>query len=222
MPLAGKPLCVWTIQAALAARTVGRVVVSTDDQGIRTVAEAAGAEVPFLRPRYLARDSTPAVAAVVHALRWVERAEGQLPALVMMLQPTSPLRLPSDIDAAVRLLRTSAARAVVSVTEAWHHPLWTKRLTRGGFLADFICQRRRVPQRQELPQALALNGAIYLIRSRALLQRGTFFPQRTLPYVMPAERSVDIDGPLDLFMADCLLRRGKLRHTALAQGHLEA
>src|SRR5690349_8046730 len=98
--LAGKPLIVWTIEAASASQCLTRVVVSTDDPEITAVAAAAGAEVPFVRPAELAQDETPAIEPILHAVDWLDQHEGYRPDFVMILQPTSPLRQAEDIDAA--------------------------------------------------------------------------------------------------------------------------
>lgn len=212
--LAGKPLIVHTIEAARQATRLDRVVVSTDSEDIATSARMHGAEVPFLRPAELAADDTPGIAPVLHGLRWLAEHQSYHAQFVMLLQPTSPLRTAEDINAAVELLDNAQADAVVSVTRAAQHPYWHKRVRDDGTLAPFLDVGVTPTQRQNLPPAYALNGAIYLCRSKTLLARESFYADRTLAYVMPEERSLDIDTPWDLYLAELVLRdaAGRSRH----------
>lgn len=202
--LAGKPLIAWTIEAACAARSIDRVVVSSDDPSILDVARVWGADVPFVRPAELARDETPGIDVVLHAL-------DRLPGVdwVVLLQPTSPLRTAEDIDAAVARCRGMGAPACVSVTEAQTPPWWMFRLSREGYLCSFLPDGERPLRRQDAPALFSLNGAIYVARADWLRQSRSFLTEETVAYVMPPERSVDIDTPLDLAMAACLLRQRK-------------
>ncbi|MBA4067511.1 MAG: acylneuraminate cytidylyltransferase family protein [Isosphaera sp.] len=190
----GRPLVAWSVDAARAARSVGRVLLSTDDPRIADAGRAAGAEVPFLRPPDLARDDTSSVPVVLHALDWL----GDDPDAVLLLQPTSPLRDARDIDDAAELL-TPDADAVVGVCQAHPHPLYARRLTPDGRLEPFIAADE-YPRRQDLPPAVAVNGAVYLVRPAALREHRTFLPPRTRGYVMPPERSLDVDEPWDLHL----------------------
>jgi CMP-N,N'-diacetyllegionaminic acid synthase len=207
--LAGKPMIAWTIEAALKSPSLTRAVVSTDDDEIAEVAKHWGADVPFLRPAELARDDTPGIEPVLHALRWLAEHESYHPDYVMLLQPTSPLRTTEDIEAAVRLARERGVDSVVSVTEAATHPYWMKRITENGELAELVPTEQEYSRRQELPPAYALNGAIYLIKVDTLMEQHTFYPDRTLAYVMPAERALDVDEPWDLYLADLVLQDKK-------------
>lgn len=204
--VAGRPLIAWSIAAALEARSVTRVVVSTDDDRIRAVARRYGAEAPFTRPARLAGDRTPTIDVVLHAMTWLARHEGYHPKHLVCLQPTSPLRTSGDIDAATRLLRTREADAVVSVTSVHQHPAWLKRLLPSGRITS-LGGRASERRRQDLEPLFIPNGAIYLARTDVLTRRRTWYTERTYGYVMPPERSLDIDAPLDLVLAAALLRR---------------
>ncbi|TSE26345.1 N-acylneuraminate cytidylyltransferase [Tepidimonas sediminis] len=199
--VAGKPLIAWTIEAARQATCIDRIVVSSDDAVILDVARAWGAETPFVRPAELARDETPGTDVVLHALQ-------QLPgvAWVVLLQPTSPLRTAQDIDAAYALCQEKDAPACVSVTEVATPPWWMFRLSDEGRLRSFLPESERPQRRQEAPPLYALNGAVYVARADWLRRTRSFLTDETLAYVMPAERSIDIDTPLDLTTAACLLR----------------
>ncbi|MGD0089455.1 MAG: acylneuraminate cytidylyltransferase family protein [Planctomycetota bacterium] len=187
----GKPLLAWSIEAAKAARCVERVVLSTDSVEIRDIGVRNGAEAPFLRPPELAGDATPGVAPVLHAVRWLEEHERYRSDIVILLQPTTPLRLAQDIDAAMELARQRQAEAVVSVCPVSKHPFWMKKITADGYLEDIVKTDGVYTRRQDLPPAYALNGSIYLIRRETLLSKETLFPPQTIAYVMPPERSLE-------------------------------
>ena len=160
-PLAGRPLIAWTIEAALRCREVGRVVVSTDDDEIAAVARTLGAEVPFRRPPELAEDDTPTMPVIMHALHWLEDEQGYVPDAVVVLQPTSPLRIADDITGAITLARERSAESVISVSPSWSHPHLAKRIAADGRLEEFMVHPR-VDRRQDLEPVYSLNGAIYL------------------------------------------------------------
>jgi CMP-N-acetylneuraminic acid synthetase len=200
-PFCGKPLLLWTIDVALMAPSVDRIVVSTDDPEIAELALSVGAEVPFLRPVELASDTASGMAPVLHALE-------QLPEVtdVLLLQPTSPLRLVGDVEAIVALRRQACRAAAVSVTPSCKHPAWMYGLTPQQQLEPLLV----VPEaacRQQLPPAYALNGALYLASRHFLERERSFLTADTLGYVMPPERSVDIDSPLDWQWGEFLMRQ---------------
>ena len=204
--VAGRPLIAWTIRAARESALVRRVIVSTDDDAIARASCAAGAEVPFTRPTELAQDTSSHIGVVLHALDWLEADEGRLPDYLLLLQPTSPLRTAEDIDAAIALAAQTGAASVVGVCPAHTHPYLAKSLSPQGRLADFLTiDRRAYLRRQDLPPAYALNGAVYLTRPTILRQERTFLPADSVPYVMPAERSLDVDTLWDLNLLRLLM-----------------
>ncbi|PHV38914.1 cytidylyltransferase domain-containing protein [Janthinobacterium sp. BJB304] len=197
--IAGKPLIAWTIEAALASTLLDGVVVSTDNAEIAEVALRYGAQVPFLRPAELARDETPGVEPVLHALQQLPDYDA-----VLLLQPTSPLRSSADIDACVALAREREAVSVVSVSEPDAHPDWMYRMTATQQLEKLLASQSHT-RRQDLPTVLTLNGALYFANADWLRSSRTLLAEETLAYVMPADRSVDIDTPLDWKFAELLL-----------------
>ncbi len=207
-PLAGKPLIAWTIQAALGCRWLDRVIVSTDDREIAGTARTWGADTPFMRPAELADDATPTIKAVIHAIRWLEENQGYRPDYVMLLQPTSPLRTSSDLEEAIRLAAGKEADAVISVAPVEDHPAWMKVLDSDGRMKDFLPGSGSASRRQELEPVYALNGAVYLTRLELVLEKETWYGDRTLAYVMPPERSLDIDNYLDFQLAELVLSNG--------------
>ena len=196
--LGGRPLIAWTIDAARASRTIDRVVVSTDDARLALLSSGCGAEVPFLRPRALARDDTPTMPVVMHAidtLAWTD--------VVVLLQPTSPLRTAEDIDACVESF-AATGRAVVSVMPADPPPQHMLVRTAEG-VAPLLHRLPAGGRRQDLPPVFALNGAVYVADAAMLREHGTFVTASTQLHEMPRERSVDIDDPFDLVVAEALL-----------------
>lgn len=150
-PLAGKPLISYTINAALRSEYQLRVVVSTDDVRIAEVSRAAGAEVPFLRPQELALDETPTLSVVQDALHWLKEHEAYEPEIVVLLQPTSPLRTAQHIDEGIRLLLETGADSVISVCEAEHSPYWMWRVDSEGRVTRFMEEGSEYLSRQKLP-----------------------------------------------------------------------
>lgn len=203
-PLEGRPLLAWTAGAARAS-VLTRVVLSTDDERIAEAGRALGLDVPFLRPGELATDDAASIDVALHALDAVEADDDPYDA-VMLLQPTSPFRAAEDIDAAVRLLGASGADAVVSVVDVGgHHPARMKWLEGDRLVDPPFAEEVENQPRQSLRPMVIRNGAIYLTRT-AVLRRRTFKGDDCRALVMPAERSVNIDVPLDLVVAEALLR----------------
>ena len=211
-PLAGRPLLAYTIDAARDSGALDRVILSTEDPAIADAARSLGCEVPFMRPAELSRDETPHLPVIQHAAQWM-REHGDQPDAVMILQPTSPLRSADDITAAARLLESSGADSVVSVTEvsAHAHPMRMLRVDDGGHAVLFATGepvRRRINRRQDLPQAWVMNGAIYACRTRVLFDaEPSLYGDRVVAYAMPAERSVSIDDFEDWAAAERALAR---------------
>jgi CMP-N,N'-diacetyllegionaminic acid synthase len=198
--IAGKPLIVWTIEAALRSSLLSAVVVSTDDLEIAEVARRAGAQVPFMRPTELAQDQTPGLDPVLHALDQLPQYDS-----VLLLQPTSPLRTTDDIDGCLNLVTQKKTLSAVSVTEADTHPYWTYRLNADQTMARFL-DVAPVARRQDLPAVFSLNGAMYFADASWLRDSGSLVSAETLAYVMSKEHSVDLDTPLDWKFAELLLK----------------
>lgn len=214
VPLAGQPLLAWTAEAAMGSRSLTRVMLSTDDPAIARVGRECGVEVPFLRPPELARDDTPSIEVAIHAVRWLEEHEQWKAEVLVLLQPTSPLRRVEHIDAAVAELERTGADTVVSVVEVPHHfsPYKVMRIE-GGRLVDFWTEP--VPfdrhQRQNLPRLMARNGpAVLVTRVPVLTSRRSFYGAYVAPYLMDEASSFDIDRPEDLALVSGLLKSRSL------------
>ncbi|MEO1084680.1 MAG: acylneuraminate cytidylyltransferase family protein [Acidobacteriota bacterium] len=210
-PLGGAPLIAHTIEAALAARhRLDALVVSTDDPEIADVARGFGVEVPFLRPAELAGDTAPTVPVLQHAVEEMETRLGTRFDAVLLLQPTAPFRSAADIEAVIDLLgERPEFDSVISVVQVFAtHPILMKRIGDGGELLPFAVEEREGTRRQDYdPPAFMRNGALYLTRRAPLMERGSIWGRRICPYVMPEERSHNIDSEIDLMVAEALLAR---------------
>ena len=208
--LAGKPLIAWTIEVALNSKVCSRLIVSTDSQEIKKIANEWGAEVPFIRPKPLASDTATSISVVNHAIGYLRNEGIKESDYILLLQPTSPLRNEEDIQNAITIGKSKHAEAIISVTEAHNHPYKTHMITPKGVLQRFFKNNSDNERRQDLPPAYAENGAVYLNKISSLLEKKTFIPEnQTFPYIMPINRSLDIDNPWDLYLAELILRDKK-------------
>lgn len=202
-PLSGKPLIAWSIEQSLSSRYIDKVMVSTESPAIAEVARRYGAEVPFLRPEKLAGDMAKSADVLLDVIRRLEK-NGKPFNMIMLLQPTSPLRNCADIDASIRWLFARNAKSVVSVCALEHSPLWANILPADYSMKDFIRKDLRNKNRQELPSFYRLNGAIYLAEWEYFKEQKGFLGDKAVAFVMPVERSADIDTPQDFEFAEYL------------------
>lgn len=200
--LCGKPLMAHTIQAAIDSKCFDEIMVSTDSENYAEIAQKYGASVPFLRSRENATDVASSWDMVEEVLARYER-DGKHFDTFCLLQPTSPLRIAADIMDAYSLYERKASFAVVSVCEAEHSPLWCGHLYDGNEFTNFI-DVKNMKQRQAGGKFYRLNGAIYIVdikrfrKDRFLYQKGSF------AYIMPQNRSVDIDTEIDFKLAEII------------------
>lgn len=207
LPFGDKPLISWTIEAALRAKFVDEVVVTTDCTEIASVSKKSGASVPFLRPPELATDTATTSSVLEHAITTLGCSSEDI---IVLLQPTSPLRTSSDIDSALELLHKRSANGVVSVCECEHSPIWTGVLPKEGHMGDFLPKELTGVRSQDLPVHYRLNGAIYAFTVHSLLsQKGIHYSVDVYAYVMSQTRSADIDSELDFSIAETLLKKKK-------------
>lgn len=199
--LAAKPLIVHTIEAALASKLT-KVIVTTDDEAIGTVAKHAGAEVPFNRPAALANDTAKSLDVAIHALETMEQTDGSYDA-IMLLQPTTPFRTTEDINGAIELLTNNPdADSVISVVNVQgHHPARMKYLEDGKLIDPPFCEAYENQNRQELTPMYIRNGAIYLTKRNILLTK-SYKGKKCMGWQMPEERSINIDTLHDFKYAE--------------------
>lgn len=210
-PFAGHPLIAYSIAAALQAEKVSRVIVSTDDPEIASVAREYGAEIPFRRPAELAQDSTPDLPVFKHALAWLEEHENYRPDLVVQLRPTTPVRPPNLIDSAIDLmLEHPEADSVRGVVPSGQNPYKMWRITEDGRLAPLLEPPNGIKEpynapRQQLPPTYWQTGHIDVIRPRVFAQN-SMSGKIILPVVLDPIYTVDLDTPLDWMWAEWLVQ----------------
>lgn len=202
IPLRGEPLISYTIKAALKSKKIDRLVVSTDDKEIAKVSKDYGAEV-IMRPEYLARNETPTLPVIRHVIEELEKSNYS-PDMVMILQPTSPMRTSVDIDKAIGMMLKKRVKSLVSVCPANENARWMYMIRRGKIEPFTKTEKQQIKQ---TPQVYKKNGAIYLAKKDTLMKNDKVFDRGSLAFVMPKERSIDIDEPIDLEMVEMLLRK---------------
>jgi len=202
--LNGKPLIYYTIEKAQRSKYVNRIAVSTEDEEIARIAQDCGVEV-ILRPLELAQDDTPSLPVFQQVIKHLEEVENFHPDIIVILQPTSPLRTAEDINGAIEKFLQSNCDSVVSVCEAEHPPHWMYTLE-ADRLKPVIEGAERITQRQDAPGVYRLNGAVYVTRRHIIMEQNRVLGEDTQAYVMPSERSIDIDTELDFRVAELLLR----------------
>jgi CMP-N,N'-diacetyllegionaminic acid synthase len=209
--IAGKSLLAWTADAAHASARLTRVIVSTDDTEIAQAARLLNLEVPFMRPSCLAADDTPILAVLEDVLSRLADVEHYVPDIVVLLQPTSPLRRAHHIDRAVDLLCDSGVDTVVSVVRVPHNFNPSSVLHETGGRVVPWGDKPTVTRRQDKPTLYARNGpAVVAVREPVLKKYKSLYGQDTCPLEMTREESIDIDEPWDLELATWLIQREKM------------
>ena len=199
--LAGKPLIAWTIVEAKKSKYIDRLILSSEDKEIIQVAKDWGCEVPFVRPLELAKDDTPGIEPVFHAIKSLKRKYDY----IVLLQPTSPMRLVDDIDGCIEACVSAKAPSCVSVTEVSQHPLWMYTIESLGYLSPIMQHEKEINCRQDLPSLYVLNGAVYIAENHFLENKRSFLTAMTKAYVMTKKRSLDIDEDIDLKLCEILM-----------------
>lgn len=205
LPCGGKPLIAWSIEAALSSSIIDHAVVSSDDDEILEVARRHGAVTPFVRPAELASDTASMDAVAIHALDTL----GDRFDVCVLLQATSPLRTAADIDGALTTMKRLGVPSVTSVTSAPKPPHWMYSIGAAGLLEPLLAERADASRRQDLPPTYVLNGAVYGVDVAWLRAHRRWVSEETAAYVMPPERSIDIDTELDLIVANALFERAR-------------
>jgi len=210
--LGGVPLICHTIKTALAAKSISRVLVSTEDKEIASIALECGAEVPCLRPSKLAADNSIVIDTYLHMLEKISKDSSHTIESFVALLPTVPLRLPIDIDNAVKIFEDKKADTVISVTQAPVPVQWYKKITSEGLLQNYFPEFNLTKNRQEEEITYIPNGSIYIFQTEILRMTRQYYNDNTYPYIMPLERSADIDELIDFEWAEFLLNKKTNRH----------
>ena len=205
LKLAGKSLIAWSIEAGLRSKYVDRVIVSTDDEEIAEISKYYGADVPFMRPMELSRDTTSSMDVILHSIRTLEK-NGDRYEYLLLLQPTSPLRTEHHIDEAVKFLAEKAADGVIGVAEMEHPIEWANKLPENLSMDGFISEENQGKPYQDFPQRYRINGAIYLYKVSAIMMGdGVFLKEGAYAYKMDQMDSIDIDTQDDFLIAEALM-----------------
>ncbi len=205
-PLNGKPLIAWTLEEAKKSLLIDRIIVSTDDEAVSNISGAYGIEV-VKRPEELAADEAATADVVIHVLGLLKQ-RAFCPGHVILLQCTSPLRTAKHIDEALRKYLDSKedVDSLISVSREEHPPWWSKTIDKSGFLFDtFEYDRQKYSRSQDFPDTYRVNGAIYIARTKKLLEFKGFQMERTLSYVMEPRLSIDIDTETDFMFAELVM-----------------
>ena len=206
----GKPLLVWSIEAALQSNYVDRIIVSTDSTEIAGVGEKFGADIPFIRPSYLSEDSSTSVDVICHAIEFMSEKLGENFDFVILLEPTSPLRTSEDVDLALeKLIGSPDARSLVSVgeSESQHNTLQFN-ITESEFISVEPASKKFVHmRRQDLARSYFLDGSIYLSYIHTLFEFASFVHGKTLTLSLPKWKNIEIDDEYDYVMALALGRK---------------
>ena len=204
LPLCGKPMIAYTIEAAKQSKYIDRVIVSTDDQNIADIALEYGAEVPFLRPEFLASDTAQAIDNYIYTIERLSKDWEVSIEEFVVLQPTSPLRIAEDIDGAIEMFLEKKADSVISYTREAHPVSWHKYLDENNLFIDIF--DTTIANRQDLRTSYYPNGAVYVFRF-SMIQERKYYTNKSYGYVMPRNRSVDIDYKDDFDYVEFLMSK---------------
>ena len=199
----GKPLIAYSIDAAKRSKYVDDIVVTTDSEKIKEVAEKYGADVPFLRPNELATDNSKTIDAVIHAVNTLKES-GQNYDILILLQPTCPLRTTEDIDNSLELFVSKGCVALVSVNKVKEHPILMRKINEDGMM-DNLLNIPSTIRRQDMPPIYKVNGSIYINLIKEL-SNNTSLNDNPLAYITDNEHSIDIDNLDDVERVKNILR----------------
>ncbi len=204
--LGDKPLIAYSVIAASRSKLITHTIVSTDDPEIAAVAQKYGAEVPFIRPKELAQDATPHLPVMQHAIEFMEKKLGIIFDYAVIFQPTSPFKLTEDIDETLKVLIDSKADSAVSLVKAdsHEHPIKMKKLE-GAKVIPYCIPEPEGVGRQGLSPAYRRSSAVYAMRRDLLMKDGRLFGESIVGHIVPEDRSIDIDTPLDWIKAEYML-----------------
>ncbi len=206
--LCGKPLIAYAIEAGLAVSKIDKLIVSTDDQEIASIAKEYGAEVPFMRPSELARDDSPELLSWKHAISKVSKVAGREVDVLVSIPPTSPLREARDVDRCLDKLLDTDADVVVTVRECERNPYYNMvERDAEGNLSVVKKVKETIRQRQEAPHVYDVTTVAYAAKAKFILEGNAVFDGKTEMVIVPKERSLDIDTELDFEYAEFMMNR---------------
>lgn len=202
--LVGKPLIYYTLNEAKKSQYLTKIVVSTEDNSISNISKKYGIQV-IKRPLSLSKDNSKSIDVVKHVILFLEKNEKFIPDVIILLQPTSPLRLSSDIDKAIKKFLSNDCDTVVSMTET-HFPPFGIYSLKNKNVKPILKNPKNIFRRQDSKNFYQINGAIYISTKNFIMKKNSMLGKKILPYIMPIERSIDIDSKIDFLMAKFFLR----------------
>ena len=205
--LLGKPLISYTITAAKNTKSINKIIVSTDDNEIKKISQNIGAEVPFLRPKQISKDTSSTIEVIKHALKFLEETQSYTPDIIVLLQPTSPLRTSQLITKTINTLKKSKATSVITVSKITKHPyasFWLK----NDFLKPFKENSTKYSRRQDFPDLFFPTGAVYSFWYDTLKKFNSIYGPKIKPIIVDDD-NIDIDTLQDLFFTEMILKNWK-------------
>ncbi len=208
VPILGRPSMVWVIEALQKSKRVNRIIVDTDSEEIAEIGRGAGAEIPFLRPKELARDSSTHLEVLKHELEFLKKKERYWPDAVVLVQPTNPLVEPEDIDRAVELLLKDNLDSVETIFEVptIFHPYRVRTIDTQGFTRFFMPNERKVAIQSGIWPKIYAVDAVYCFKPETLYTYGTIQGERSKSVIVPREQTSDIDEPIDVLTTEAVLK----------------
>lgn len=201
-----KPLIAWTIETVKKSKLIDRLIVSTDSPKIAKVSQKYGAEIPFLRPAKLAQDQTETIPVLQHTVNFLQKKEKFYPDIVVLIQATSPLTRASDIDGTIKKLFQNNAHSSLSLCEAAQRPEWMF-VVKNNKIKPYLPAKIKLQQSQKLPKVLAVNGAVYTVKTEILMKKNLLIDLANCAFFeMSKEHSIDIDDLLDFQIAEFLIK----------------
>jgi len=208
VPLNGKPSMLYVLEALKKSKTVNRIIVDTDDQEMAEVGRQGGAEIPFMRPAHLASDKAGHVDVLKYELEFLKEKEGYWPDAVVLIQPTSPLVKPEDIDACVELILKEDLDSVETVFEVGtiFHPYRVRHIDQNGFTKFFMPKERAESMKTgNWPKIYAVD-AVFCFKPDTLYKYGTLQGEKSKSIIIPRSRACDIDDPADIILAEAQIK----------------
>ena len=207
-PVLGKPLIAYSIECGLQCPSIDHIIVTTDSRKIADLAREWGADVPFARPAELSGDTVPMLPVLQHAVTETEGYYKKTLEILVLLDPTGPLRTVDDVEGSIKLFRDSDCDAVVSGNTARRNPYFNMVMQNNSYVRLVIPASKAIGRRQDSPPVYDLNTVVWVYSRKALMEKARI-PKRTLLYLVPPERAIDIDAELDFKILEFLMGQGK-------------
>jgi CMP-N-acetylneuraminic acid synthetase len=206
-PVNGSPLIVHAIECGKRCPSIDRLIVTTDSEQIAAIARDTGAEVPFIRPSHLAQDTTPMMPVLEHALLEAERLYGCTVEAIVLLDPTAPLRTKEDVEGAIALFRQGGSDTVISCNEAHRNPYFNMvAINEEGFVRCVLDSEPPIGRRQDAPKVFDMNTVVWVFSRKSIVEEKARIAKRTKMFLVPAERSVDLDTETDFTILEAMLQ----------------